>query len=156
MLNTKPTLFVDMDGVICCFDTGVRAIEPDMIWDDENVNRVCEANPRVFSTLPAIDGAKEALDILKDHFNIYFASTPMWNVTESWMDKHGYIKKNFPWAEKRLILTHNKGLLTGDYIIDDRTVNGIAEFKGEHIHFGTTAFPNWDSVVNYLMKKVNI
>ena len=54
---------------------------------------------------------------------------------------------------KRLILSHHKNLNMGDYLIDDRTANGVDEFKGEHIHFGTAAFPNWDSVVSYLVKR---
>jgi len=41
----------------------------------------------------------------------------------------------------------------GDYLIDDRTANGVDEFKGEHVHFGTAAFPDWDSVVSYLVKR---
>ena len=39
----------------------------------------------------------------------------------------------------------------GDYLIDDRTVNCAAQFKGEHIHFGTEKFPNWKSVLEYLL-----
>ncbi len=38
-----------------------------------------------------------------------------------------------------------------EYIIDDRTKNGIEHFEGEHIHFGTEQFPDWDSVRSYLM-----
>lgn len=54
-------------------------------------------------------------------------------------------------AFKRLITTHRKDLLIGDYLIDDRTVNGAGEFTGEHIHFGTVKFPNWEFVVKYLI-----
>jgi hypothetical protein len=39
----------------------------------------------------------------------------------------------------------------GDYLIDDRTKNGAGEFKGELIHFGTDKFPDWDSVLEYLL-----
>ena len=53
-------------------------------------------------------------------------------------------------AYKRLILTHNKQLNIGDYLIDDRTKNGAGEFTGEHIHFGTEKFPDWKSVLDYL------
>jgi len=43
--------------------------------------------------------------------------------------------------------------MIGDYLIDDRTVNGAGEFKGELIQFGTEKFPNWEVVLDYL--KVN-
>lgn len=148
------TLYVDMDGVICCFESGIRALEPDVEWTGENIDRICESNPRIFLSLPEIKGSTEALNFLKNHFDVYFASTPMWNVPHSWMDKRIYLFDRFPWAEKKLILTHNKGLLRGDFIIDDRTVHGVDSFQGKHIHFGTNMFPNWETVINYLMKKV--
>ena len=42
-------------------------------------------------------------------------------------------------------------MIYGDYLIDDRTANGAAQFKGEHLHFGTSKFPDWASVVKYLL-----
>jgi hypothetical protein len=30
-------------------------------------------------------------------------------------------------------------------------VNGAGEFKGEHIHFGQEKFPDWKSVLEYLL-----
>ena len=53
--------------------------------------------------------------------------------------------------QKRLILTHRKDLLIGDYLIDDRLKNGAGEFKGELIHFGTIKFPDWKTVLEYLL-----
>ena len=38
----------------------------------------------------------------------------------------------------------------GDYIIDDRTAGGVDNFVGEHIHFGTEKYPDWDAVMRYL------
>jgi hypothetical protein len=34
--------------------------------------------------------------------------------------------------------------------VDDRTKNGAAEFEGEHIHFGTDKFPDWEVTKKYL------
>jgi len=53
-------------------------------------------------------------------------------------------------ARKRLILTHHKNLNVGNFLIDDRTKNGVDRFAGEHIHFGTAHFPNWNAVLVYL------
>lgn len=144
-------LYVDMDEVICSFEKGVKAIEPDMKWEQGDVDRICEANPRLFLELPEIEGSTEGLNELKDLFDIYFLSVPMWLVPESYMDKRIYLKERFgDWVEKRLILTHRKDLNRGDYIIDDRLVHGVDQFQGEHIHFGTDKFPDWDAVVAYL------
>jgi 5'(3')-deoxyribonucleotidase len=52
--------------------------------------------------------------------------------------------------KKRLILTHHKNLLVGDYLIDDRTKNGAGQFN-EHIHFGAKGFETWDKVLAYLI-----
>ena len=38
-------------------------------------------------------------------------------------------------ASKRLILSHNKHLNVGEYLIDHRTANGAGQFSGMHIHF---------------------
>ena len=79
-------------------------------------------------------------------------STPPWDNTSAWSDKHQWVKKHLGVsARKKLILFQHKHLSLGDYLIDDRTVNGAAEFQGEHIHFGTKRFPDWKSVLEYLI-----
>ena len=52
-----------------------------------------------------------------------------------------------------MVITHCKHLCKGDFLIDDRDKNGAAEFEGELILFRSERFPNWDSVVEYLMEK---
>jgi 5'-nucleotidase len=52
---------------------------------------------------------------------------------------------------KKLILTHRKDLLIGDYLIDDRTKNEAAEFQGKHLHIFSDAYPTWDSVLEELI-----
>lgn len=37
---------------------------------------------------------------------------------------------------KKMIITHRKDLVEGDYLIDDRGKNGTSEFKGEWKIFG--------------------
>ena len=53
-------------------------------------------------------------------------------------DKVEWIQKYLPKAYKRLILSHNKHLNVGDYLIDDRTANGAGEFGGELLQYGVT------------------
>lgn len=52
---------------------------------------------------------------------------------------------------KRMVITHCKNLCKGDFLIDDRGKNGTSEFEGEWIQFGNNEFPDWESVVNYLL-----
>jgi 5'(3')-deoxyribonucleotidase len=81
-------------------------------------------------------------------------STAPWGNPSAWSDKLLWTKTTpGEHAFKRLILTHHKNLNTGDYIIDDRTKRGVDLFAGEHIHFGTKKFPDWQSVMKYLRSK---
>lgn len=149
----KKILYVDMDGVCADFEAGVRYFDPEVIWTREEVDKLCERNPLVFEMLPEISGAITAVEKLKDHYDIYFLSTPMCNVPESYMGKRKWLREKFgDWVDKRLILTHRKDLNKGDYIIDDRTVNGVEFFDGHHIHFGSELFPDWESVLSFLLK----
>ncbi len=67
-------------------------------------------------------------------------------------DKLEWVKKHLGFhAHKRLILSHHKHLNHGDYLIDDREKNGAGKFVGELILFGSEKFPNWKSVMNYLI-----
>ena len=38
------------------------------------------------------------------------------------------------------------------YIIDDNTNNGVADFQGVHIQFGSPEFPNWQTVIEYFQR----
>ena len=55
------------------------------------------------------------------------------------------------------MLTHRKDLNRGAYLVDDREKNGAKEFgerEGqEWIHFGSDKFPDWESVLGYLLKQ---
>ncbi len=49
---------------------------------------------------------------------------------------------------------YHKELNKGDFLIEDRDANGDANFEGEHIWFDTPKFPDWKSVIDYLMEFV--
>lgn len=153
---SKKILFIDMDGVIADFDKAVRCIEPTLCTKEGKsyeeraamVDKVCESNPLIFHFLEPIDGAIEAVNKLFDLYEVYFLSTPMWNVPDSFTGKRIWLEKHFgEAAKKRLILTHRKDLCIGDYLIDDRLRHGVTEFKGMHIHFGTPGVEGWDRVL---------
>jgi len=51
-----------------------------------------------------------------------------------------------------LILATNKGLLKGDYLIDDYVSGrGQEYFEGELIHFDSKQYPDWLSIVERLL-----
>jgi len=107
----------------------------------------------LFLDPPAIEGAIEAIKKLAEKHEVFFLSTAPWSNPQAWMDKRIWVQRNLgKFAHKRLMLSHRKDLLMGDFLIDDRTNNGAGEFKGKHIHFGTEEFPNWVAVLEYLEK----
>lgn len=110
--------------------------------------------PGIFSKMTPLAGAIEAFETLVQHFDTYVLSTAPWNNPSAWSDKLEWVKTNLGTAAyKRLILTHHKNLNKGDFLIDDREKNGAAEFVGELILFRSERFPDWDSVMKYLLDK---
>lgn len=154
--NMKKILYIDMDGVVADFDKGVRVLCPELDTknferDFDKVNEVCESNPNIFHNLEPIEGSIDAVNELFELFEVYFLSTPMWNVPDSFTGKRIWLENHFGQkCEKRLILTHRKDLCIGDFLIDDSTRNGAGNFKGTHIHIHTPAFPYWNNVIEYL------
>jgi 5'(3')-deoxyribonucleotidase len=146
----KKILYFDMDNVLVNFQSGIDRLETvDLINYEGKLDEV----PGIFGLMDPVDGAIEAYHKLNEVYDCYILSTAPWENDTAWSDKIKWVRKHLgEVAYKRLILTHNKNLNKGDYLIDDRTKNGAGEFEGEHIHFLTEQFPNWDSVLKYLIK----
>ncbi len=143
------TLYIDMDNVLVDFPTGIARISNAQRKKFEG--RLDEV-PGISSLMDPMDGAVNAFNKLADTFDTYILSTAPWENHTAWSDKLIWVKKYLgEKAYKRLILSHHKNLNSGDYLIDDRLKNGADRFPGEHIHFGTDRFPNWEIVCKYLL-----
>jgi 5'-nucleotidase len=144
-------LYVDMDNVLVDFRTGVARLAPEIVREyDGRLDEV----PGIFALMDPIHGALEAFALLARRFDTYVLSTAPWENPSAWSDKLLWVKRNLgASAHKRLILTHHKGLNAGDFLVDDRTKNGVEGFRGEHVHFGTEQFPDWPTVVEYLLAR---
>ena len=147
----KKILYIDMDNVLVDFESAVARL-------DEKTHKKYEGKlddiPGIFSKMEPMEGAVESFKKLSKHFDTYVLSTSPWENPSAWSDKLIWVKKYLgSYAYKRLILTHHKNLNSGDYLIDDRTKNGVDEFTGEHIHFDSERFPDWDTVLNYLLNR---
>lgn len=142
-------LYIDMDNVLVDFPTGIARITDKQ--REEFDGRLDEV-PGIFSLMDPMPSAIDSFQILTSNFDTYILSTAPWENHTAWSDKVNWVKKYLgaP-AYKRLILSHNKHLNAGDYLIDDRLKNGADRFKGEHIQFGTEKFPDWKSVCAYLI-----
>lgn len=150
-MNKKKILYVDMDNVLVDFQTGIDQL--DEATKKEFDGRLDEV-PGIFGMMLPMKDAIESFNELSQIFDTYILSTAPWENPSAWSDKLLWVKKYLgESAYKRLILTHHKDLNGGDYLVDDREKNGAGEFKGEFLHFGQEAFPDWKSVKAYLLNK---
>lgn len=143
------TLYIDMDNVLVDFPSGIAKISPELQAEYEGD---MDDVPGIFALMDPMPGAIKAFNELAKVYDTYILSTAPWNNPSAWKDKIEWVQNYLgEAAHKRLILSHNKHLNIGDYLIDDRLANGVDKFQGEHIHFGQEQFPDWDSVCQYLL-----
>jgi len=141
-----------MDGVLVDFQSGIDRLNEEL--REAYRDRYDEA-PEIFSLMEPMPGGPEAFKTLSEHFDVYILTTAPWKNPTALNDKLAWVKIHLgDYAHKRLITTHHKNLNRGDFLIDDRTANGAAEFTGQHIHFRTPEFPDWAAVLKYLMDRV--
>ena len=143
-------IYVDMDNVIVDFKSALRKrrIDEDMRNADNLDGIFSEMDPMS----GAIDGYNKLVEMGHD---VYILSTAPWENSSAWSDKLIWVKKYIGEnAKKRLILSHNKNLNKGDFLIDDRLANGAGEFEGKLIRFGSDEFPNWEVVIDYFDKNI--
>ena len=138
-----------MDGVLVDFESGVAKLSEKTKKEYEG--RIDEV-PGLFALMDPMPGAIEAVQLLSKHFDVYILSTSPWNNPTAASDKIEWVKKHMNGVfHKRVIITHHKELLQGDYLSDDRGKNGTSEFKGEWLQFGQEQFPDWDAVLKHLL-----
>ena len=145
-------VYIDLDGVVADFEKG-REEHP--LGKVSPYRGRPDKLPGLFENLEPIEGAISSVNLLLESpdFDIYFLSTAPWDNPDAWTHKRLWIAKFFDekLIRKRLILCHFKNFLIGDYLIDDRRHNGAENFQGEWLHFGSDKFPNWKSVLEYLL-----
>ena len=137
-------IFIDLDGVLVDFD---RHCRDNQITPDE-----CKALLGAYQTMAPMEHAIEAVATLVSMgFEVWLATKPPTGVAHAYADKAQWVFDNLPDMRRRLILTHDKGLLgdAGDYLIDDRPHRANCEkFPGHLIHFGNYG-NDWPGVIAF-------
>ena len=145
----KKRIYFDMDGVLVDFESGVAKL--DEATKEQYKGKLDEV-PGIFSLMEPIAGAAEVVRLLARNYDVFILTTSPWNNPTAASDKVQWVKKYLDDVfHKRLIITHRQDLLEGDYLIDDRGKNGASEFKGEWIKFGSEQYPDWETILKYLL-----
>lgn len=144
----KKIAYVDMDDTICHYtDAMYKQLTPSLKYPQSQLG--------FYLALKPMEGAIEGVNALINSglYDVYILTAP------SIMNAHSYSEKRL-WIEQhfgielchKLILSPNKGLLKGDYLIDDISFGkGQENFDGKLIQIGTAAFPGWDSIIEYML-----
>lgn len=148
----KKRVYFDMDNVIVDFKSALDKV-------DEATKKEYEGHmddiPGLFGLMEPIPGAIEALNRINAHYDCYILSTAPWKNPSAWADKVQWVTTHLgDLFEKRLIISHHKELLRGEYLVDDRPNNGASEFRGKWIQFRSPEFPDWAAVEDYLCRKM--
>ena len=146
MEKQKKIIYIDMDGVLVDFDSGVKRCKPSELLS-------CEGKydniPHIFSKMDEMPGAIEAFKSLQEKYDVYVLTTAPWRNETALQDKRNWIEEHLgDLVKKKLIFSHHKELLRGDYLIDDRKVPG---FQGKQFLFGSKEYPDWDSIKKELL-----
>jgi 5'-nucleotidase len=145
----KEKVYVDMDGVMCNFDDAssqARIDNPTQLYPQSQWG--------FFLKLAEIPGAVEGIRKLQEKYDVWVLTRPSFKNVNCFTEKAQWILDHYDFQLlEKTIMCGDKSLLKGEYLIDDRNTDKQSEFEGEWIEFGSYKFPDWKTVVNYLMNK---
>lgn len=138
-------VYVDLDDTLCDFKSAFE----EAIKDNPSI-QYPQSQYRFFANLKPIQGGLEVMQALKasERYDPYILSAPSTRNPLSYAEKREWVETHLGYEYcERLILCPHKGLLKGDYLIDDN-VNGKGQdhFEGELIHFGSSMHPDWHAI----------
>lgn len=184
---TKPVLLLDMDGPLADFDGALwnwvqRMQIPMDITSLIDVKRqyfmtenMVDHNDRVktrymldkssfFRTLPITMGAREGVQDLMVHFDVWVCTKPLDTNPTCRDDKMWWISQYFPELYSKVIMTPKKSLVHGDILLDDAPdlicvsdarwtpVVFTDTFNGAHSKWGHLPFWSWSDPIDILLK----
>lgn len=157
----KEIIYLDMDGVLVNLNDHIK------LWFElhphlkDRFEKFPDHIHGIFRDPEPIDGAINGVhELMKSgKYDIFVATAAPWGNPEAASDKRYWIEKHFGnLFHKRMVVTHRKDLLMGNYLIDDSLGNGAKEFKGTLLRFGTdyktgliNEYPTWDDILKRLL-----
>jgi 5'(3')-deoxyribonucleotidase len=135
-------VFVDMDGVIVDFDSYRKKF-------GATGDEIKKRSGAYLDMQPYPDGLAGVRSLIGMGYEVWIATKPPTGIAFAYADKAAWVMKYLPELRRRIIITHDKGLLgdAGDFLIDDRPHKANCEkFSGTLIRF--TDGKTWADVLN--------
>lgn len=140
-------IFIDLDGVIVDFDAYKAALG----LDGDTVKTLPGAYLNMVPIPGAIAGVRSLIGM---GYKVWIATKPPTGISFAYGDKAQWVFNNLPDLKRKLILTHDKGMLgdSGDFLIDDRPFKANCErFAGKLIPFRNGT--GWPQVLEFFRKQ---
>ncbi len=151
MNEDKPRVLVDVDGVMADFNKAAIATANQLFgtaYEAKNVNEWSVARymkltkeqedafyfelhkPGWASSLEPYPGAKEGIRELREHADVHIVTSPVFSAT--WCgDRWQWLKGHFEIPSRDVTHTHQKHLVSGEVIVDDKPSN-VRRWATEH------------------------
>lgn len=144
-------VYIDMDDVLCDFSGAFKAAlmkNPNIAYPQSQYGFFTNLSP----INDAIDSVKKLIN--SEQYNPYILTAPSFQNPLCYTEKRVWIEKYFGLEfTKKLIISPNKALLKGDYLIDDMSEGkGQDKFEGKLLQFGSSQYPDWPSVLKHLLR----
>jgi 5'-nucleotidase len=141
-------LYVDMDGVLCDFKGAAvkeLTLNPDQKYPQSKWG--------FFLKLKELPDAIESIQKLEKYFDVWILTRPSFRNVNCYTEKAQWIWDHLGYRYvQKLILSPDKSIVKGDFLVDDTNNANQSEFEGEWIKFGSEKYPNWKKIVEYLME----
>ncbi|WMX14376.1 MULTISPECIES: 5' nucleotidase, NT5C type [unclassified Aureispira] len=144
----KKRVYIDMDNTLCDFETKSNQMKE----SSKGKLFYPQSQYGFFTSLEPLPGAIEAYRTLEKYFEVYILTAPSYLNPLCYTEKRVWVEQHLGLeTTKNLIICKRKGLLKGDYLIDDYL---YPEFEGEQIQIGIAPFETWKEVLDYMLKLV--
>lgn len=143
----RKKVYVDMDQVLCNF---IKAAIESIIETPEQ--KYPQSRWGFFLSLEEIEDSIYSFRRLQEKYDVWILTRPSFKNINCYSEKAQWVLDHLGIEElKKTIMCGDKSLVKGDYLIDDNGEHGQDVFEGEWIYFGSSKFPDWKSVIDYLM-----
>lgn len=153
MDNALITIYVDMDDTLCNYSKHYSRVKheyPDIEYPQSIAG--------FFRGIAPLPHAVETFRWLFDHprTDVSILTAPSLKNVHCYSEKAQWVVHHLGEdVLPKLIISNEKHKNIGDWLIDDcLTGRGQERFKGQHIHFGSNAFPDWLAVKKFFQQQI--